>query len=119
MKLLAPSKSESSAEGVLVDLNHSDESECEKTNEVKEESEVSILKGELLYSFSSKFCLNKNNELKIEGKIQRFEGLLLKCKENIKNQSDRINELQTENDTLKQHQTQQLQQFETAQVNNS
>ena len=42
-----------------------------------------------------------NDTLYISEKLQRFESLLIKCKENIKTQKERIAQLQTDNESIK------------------
>jgi regulator of replication initiation timing len=49
-------------------------------------------------------------------KLQRFESLLMKCKENIKSHIERNGELQTENEVLKQKETQKAEEINNVQV---
>ena len=48
-------------------------------------------------------------------KLQRFESLLVKCKENIKSQKERIAQLKTENESTNQREM--LKQKEIDQIN--
>lgn len=52
----------------------------------------------------------------LKEKIQRFEALLLKSTENIKSKNERINELQTENENLKQNNSREKEEYENSQV---
>lgn len=49
-------------------------------------------------------------------KLQRFESLLMKCKENIKQHIERNGELQAENEILKQAETQKSEEADGVQV---
>lgn len=117
------SPSPSISEGPLVDLNNSEtassKSYDETDKDVKGEAtdnEVQLLKGNFVlfckvYIFSLEWFFDIFSE-----KLQRFESLLMKCKENIKSHIERNSELQAENETLKQKETQKNEEIDSVQV---
>ncbi|XP_046463480.1 golgin subfamily A member 4-like isoform X2 [Daphnia pulex] len=99
VKLLA-SPSPSISEGPLVDLNNSETASSKSFDETDKD-----VKGEAT-----------DNEVQLlKEKLQRFESLLMKCKENIKSHIERNSELQAENETFKQKETQKNEEIDSVQ----
>ena len=121
VKLLA-SPNSSVSKGLLVDLNNSNSKSLDETDKDKKdeessqltsENEVSLLKGN---TWNHLINLKNIHYYVLTEKLQRFESLLVKCKENIKNQIERNNELQTQNEALKKSEAQKSAETDTLQV---
>merc|ERR1740128_862 len=86
VKLLSSGSLKSTSEKTLIDLSASEgsihqRSSNEEISGEPEESEVKVLRE----------------------KLTKFESLLIKCKENIKFQKERVSQLQTDNEAIKQN----------------
>ncbi|KAI9560211.1 hypothetical protein GHT06_014225 [Daphnia sinensis] len=99
VKLLA-SPSSSATEGPLIDLSNSESSKKSSDETDKDSKEGHVTEGEVQL---------------LKEKLQRFESLLMKCKENIKHHIERNSELQAENEILKQTEAQKSEEAENIQ----
>lgn len=94
MKLLASNSSISTTDGLLVDLSDQSKQDKDTSKDGGAEDE-------------------QGNEIHVlREKLQRFEGLLLKCKENIKTQKDRIAHLQAENETVRANEAKKVEEID-------